>query len=67
MRQVVLKKPIKNTSIREFFQSSILQTLGIFDSEYPDLTPIQFQYWTSLVTSLISLLIQSYDHVTFYI
>ena len=32
----------------------------------PDLTPSQFQYWTSLNPSLISLLIQSYDHVTFY-
>ena len=33
---------------------------------YPDLTPSQFQYWASLNPSLISLLIQNHDHVTFY-
>ena len=32
----------------------------------PDLTPSQFQYWASLNPSLISLLIQNYDHDTFY-
>ena len=30
-------------------------------------TPSQIQYWTRLITSLISLLIKSYDHVTFTI
>ena len=32
----------------------------------PDLTPSHFQYWASLNPSLISLLIQNHDHVTFY-
>ena len=32
----------------------------------PELTPSQFQYCTSLNRSLISLLIQNHDHVTFY-
>ena len=32
----------------------------------PDLTSRQFQYWASLNPSLISLLIQNHDHVTFY-
>ena len=33
---------------------------------FPDLTPSQFQYWASLNPSLVSLLIQNHDHVTFY-
>ena len=41
------------------------QSQGQFPTS-PDLTPSQFQYWASLITSFISLLIQSYGQVTFY-
>ena len=33
---------------------------------YPDLKPSQYQYWARQIASLISVLTQSYDHVTFY-
>ena len=32
----------------------------------PDWTASQDQYWARQIASLISVLIQSYDHVTFY-
>ena len=34
--------------------------------KFLDLTPSQFQYWASLNPSLILLLIQNFDHVTFH-
>ena len=33
---------------------------------FPDLTADHDLYWASLIASLISVLIHSYDHVTFY-
>ena len=44
----------------------VVQSYKIVARSYPNRTASQYQYWAPQIASLISVLIQSYDHVTFY-